>query len=120
MRNPIFVTLSDGSIRNTYDLRLRNSIARTAISPSRLLPRRVLALTLEGTDEFRVLVKANGAPAEAALYLTAKAGTVAASIDPLPVRLWITDADGPSLPPATSIEFRTFTGHDLPRKGRLR
>ena len=102
VRNPMFVTLSDGSIRNTYDLRLRNKHGEdrwftfTAFAPADV------TLTLEGTEEFRVLVKANETK-EQRLYITAKADTVAAKTDSLPVRLWITDAEGPSLPPVTEI-----------------
>ncbi|WP_435531744.1 cytochrome c oxidase accessory protein CcoG [Stagnihabitans tardus] len=102
VRNPMFVTLSDGSIRNTYDLRLRNKHGEdrwftfTAFAPADV------TLTLEGTEEFRVLVKANETK-EQRLYITAKADTVAAKTDNLPVRLWITDAEGPSLPPVTDI-----------------
>jgi polyferredoxin len=36
VRNPQFVTLSDGSIRNTYDVRLRNSkVRRSSSAPLR-------------------------------------------------------------------------------------
>ena len=102
MRNPVNVTLSDGSIRNTYDLRLRNKHGEdrwftfTAFAPADV------TLDLEGTEEFRVLVKANETR-DQRLYITAAAGSVAAATDTLPLRLWITDADGPTLPAATEI-----------------
>jgi len=102
VRNPMYVMLSDGSIRNTYDLRLRNKHGEdrwftfTAFAPADV------TLTLEGTEEFRVLVKANETK-EQRLYITAKTGTLAAKTETLPIRLWITDAEGPDLPAVTEI-----------------
>ncbi|WP_413694551.1 cytochrome c oxidase accessory protein CcoG [Rhodobacter sp. KR11] len=102
VRNPMYVTLSDGSIRNTYDLRLRNKHGEDRwFSFSAFAPADV-TLALEGADDFRVLVKANETR-DQRLYITAKSGTLAAKTDSLPLRLWITDAEGPTLPAATEI-----------------
>ncbi len=90
VRNPTFVTLSDGSIRNTYDLRLRNKhgddrwFAISVTSSARL------EVDVEGTEELRVLVPANETLATK-VYITAAPGTVAADSERTDVTLWIED-----------------------------
>ncbi|RHZ91178.1 cytochrome c oxidase accessory protein CcoG [Cereibacter sphaeroides] len=74
VRNPLFVTLSDGSIRNAYELRLRNMSGddrwlRLAIDgPAGLQP------SVEGTGGLDILVAAN-ATGLVRLYLTAAPGS---------------------------------------------
>ena len=102
VRNPQYVVLSDGSIRNSYDMRLRNKHGEDRWFTFSAFAPADLTIALEGSDDFRVLVKANETR-EQRLYITAKAGTLAAGVDTLPVRLWITDAEGPGLPPVTEI-----------------
>ena len=88
VRNPTFVTLSDGSIRNAYDMRLRNksgedkefSVAVTSENP--------LALTLEGREGLAVTVPANETMTQR-VYLTAAAGSAAAVDDRSAARLWV-------------------------------
>ncbi|HEX9859449.1 MAG TPA: cytochrome c oxidase accessory protein CcoG, partial [Paracoccaceae bacterium] len=48
VRNPTFVTLSDGSIRNTYDLRLRNKLGDDMYFSIALTSEADLKLALEG------------------------------------------------------------------------
>ena len=112
VRNPTHVTLSDGSIRNAYNLRLRNKHGEerwfnfSATSPATLL------LSLEGTRELRVLVKANET-LEQRLYITAARDSLAAVQERTPVRLWISDADGFDLPRAERVYHDTiFNGKD--------
>jgi cytochrome c oxidase accessory protein FixG len=111
VRNPTFVTLSDGSVRNSYDMRLRNKHGEdrwftfSAISPT------PLDLTLEGATELRVLVPANQTK-EQRLYLTAAAGSPAAKEKRTPVRLWIRDVEEEDAPRAERISHDTiFNGH---------
>jgi polyferredoxin len=90
VRNPLFVTLADGTIRNAYDLRLRNmhheprkfALSFTADAP--------LRLTIQGMDGFDVTVPADQT-AEVRLYLDAAPGTAAAEARMTEARLWITD-----------------------------
>ena len=112
VRNPTHVVLSDGSIRNTYDLRLRNkhgedrwfSFSANAAAP--------LVLTLEGTDGLRVLVPANETR-EQRLYVTAAAASSAADQPRTPLRLWISDEDGVTVPRAERVYQDTiFNGKD--------
>ena len=88
VRNPTFVTLSDGTIRNTYEIRLRNMEGEArwfgftveGISP--------LALTVEGGEGARIEVPANET-AHVRLYVTAAPGTAAATETRSEIRLWI-------------------------------
>jgi cytochrome c oxidase accessory protein FixG len=90
VRNPVFITLSDGTIRNAYDLRLRNkhheprdfALSFTAEAP--------LRLHVEGTEGISVTVPADQT-AEVRLYLDAAPGTAAAEAQMTELRLWITD-----------------------------
>jgi cytochrome c oxidase accessory protein FixG len=90
VRNPVYVTLSDGTIRNAYDLRLRNKHHEPrdfALSFSADVP---LYLHVEGTDEIAVTVPADET-AQVRLYLDAAPGTAAAEAPHSDVRLWVTD-----------------------------
>jgi polyferredoxin len=90
VRNPVFITLSDGTIRNAYDLRLRNKHHEArdfALSFGAEVP---LNLRVEGTEGVAVTVPADQT-AEVRLYLDAAPGTEAAVAQMTEVRLWITD-----------------------------
>lgn len=93
VRNPTFVTLSDGTIRNTYDLRLRNKLGHdvtVAITPA---SEANLLLKLEGVVGNRVVIPANETFAQR-VYVEAPAGTPAAVASRTDLRLWLTDAVG--------------------------
>jgi len=112
VRNPPFVILSDGAIRNTYDMRLRNKHGTDRWFTVSATAGGDVTLALEGTAALRVLVKANET-LEQRLYVTAKAGTVAAAAHHLPLRLWITDAEGTEVPKAERIYKDTiFNGKE--------
>ena len=93
VRNPTFVTLSDGSIRNTYDLRLRNKHGEDRYFHISLTSEEVLRIDLEGTDELRVLVPANET-LEQRVHVIAAPGSNAAISDRTALRLWIEDMGG--------------------------
>ena len=92
VRNPQFVVLKDGSIRNTYELRLLNkhgddrlfSISSTNEEGAEFV------LALEGQDALQVLVPANQTKTQR-LYITAPAGSEAAEEERTELRLWIED-----------------------------
>jgi polyferredoxin len=90
VRNPTFVMLSDGSVRNTNELRLRNKNGddRWFTVPVTSVAR--LAVAIEGAEGLRVLVPANETLA-ASLYITAAAGSVAAGAGRTGVTIWIED-----------------------------
>jgi len=88
VRNPLYVMLSDGGIRNSYDLRLRNmqgEAVRFDFSISAAAP---LALTLEGVEGSTVTVPAN-ATMQQRLHLTAEPGSPAARSDRSELRIWV-------------------------------
>ncbi len=93
VRNPTFVTLSDGSIRNTYDLRLRNKHGDDRVFEISLTSEANLTIDLEGTDTLRVTVPANQT-LEQRVYVVAAPGSVAATSDRTELRLWIADLAG--------------------------
>ena len=59
VRNPTFVTLSDGSIRNTYDVRVRNKDFEARTMRLSLRGDPALRLQLEGSAYEAVAVPAN-------------------------------------------------------------
>ncbi len=93
VRNPTFVTLSDGSIRNSYDLRLRNKHGEDRYFHISLSSDQVLRIMIEGTDELRVLVPANET-LDQRVHVVAAAGSDAATSDRTDLRLWIEDLGG--------------------------
>jgi cytochrome c oxidase accessory protein FixG len=92
VRNPQFVVLKDGSIRNTYELRLRNKhgedhdFAFSATTEGGA----IFVLTLEGEDALKVRVPANETKIQR-LYITAPAGSAGATNERTDLRLWIED-----------------------------
>jgi cytochrome c oxidase accessory protein FixG len=102
VRNPPYVILSNGDIRNSFDMRLRNKHGEDRWFTVSATAGGDVTLALEGTDELRVLVKASDTLVQR-LYVTAKAGTVAAKAHHLPLRIWITDVEGPDIPKAERI-----------------
>lgn len=90
VRNPTFVTLSDGSIRNTYDIRLRNKhgdVTEFAIS---LTSDADLEIVVEGQDDGIVPVDPDATFSQK-IHVVAPSGSPAASRDRTDVRLWIED-----------------------------
>ncbi|WP_299360922.1 cytochrome c oxidase accessory protein CcoG [uncultured Paracoccus sp.] len=96
IRNPQFVTLSDGSIRNTYELRLRNKQASeqqftVGISDADGNPVPELSLTLEGGSP--LVTVAPDATFQQRVYVTAAPGTPEAEGGARDLTLWIEDQD---------------------------
>jgi hypothetical protein len=104
--------MSDGSVRNTYDLRLRNkhgedhwfAFAATTKGGE------VFVLSLEGEDMLKVKVPANQTRTQR-LYITAPSGSVAATRDRTGVRIWIQDLGSDTLPGTDRVHKDTvFNG----------
>ncbi|QQA44816.1 cytochrome c oxidase accessory protein CcoG [Pelagovum pacificum] len=90
VRNPTFVTMADGSVRNAYEVRLRNKHGEArpfAVSLSGAGP---LSLEVEGTDDATIEVPADSSQL-ARVYITAPAGSEQATRDRTDVRIWVTD-----------------------------
>ncbi|WP_103259015.1 cytochrome c oxidase accessory protein CcoG [Tabrizicola aquatica] len=90
VRNPTYVTLSDGSIRNAYDLRLRNMHGADALFTLSVTSEEPLAIALEGVEGLTVTVPANETMSQR-VYLTATPGSEAADDDRTEVRFWIAE-----------------------------
>ncbi len=90
VRNPLFVTLADGSIRNTYEVRLHNKHGEERpfqISISAAAP---LVVSLEGQEQTVANVPAD-ATATQRVYVTAAAGSVPATERRTALRMWVVD-----------------------------
>ena len=90
VRNPTFVTLSDGSVRNTYEVRLRNKHGETRPFTLSVSDNDAVQLELEGTADATVEVGANAQRLQR-VYLIAPAGSPAAQAERSDVRLWVED-----------------------------
>ncbi|ABA80642.1 cytochrome c oxidase accessory protein CcoG [Rhodobacter sphaeroides] len=103
VRNPLFVTLSDGSIRNAYELRLRNMSGedrrfRLAVDGSA-----GLRPSIEGSAGLDVPVAAN-ATGLVRLYLTAPQGSDPATGALTDLRIRLDDAGGPEGGPVAAVK----------------
>ncbi|PZR00794.1 MAG: cytochrome c oxidase accessory protein CcoG [Cereibacter sphaeroides] len=90
VRNPLFVTLSDGTIRNTYDLRLRNKQGTDQQFLISLTSGARLNIAVEGRPDTVVTVPANQTLNQR-IYVTAPAGTDASLEKRTDLRLWVVD-----------------------------
>ncbi len=91
-RNPLFVTLSDGAIRNTYDVGVRNKSGDYRTFSFSLSEGSGLVIRLEGKEGVLVVAPANEEYKQR-LYLTAPNGSEAAQADRTNLRIWITDSE---------------------------
>lgn len=88
VRNPTFVTLSDGSIRNTYDIRVLNKQGNDVEFKVSMTSDAPLTLSLEGTAGDSVMVAANEQKTMR-VYVVADSGTPAALAKSTDLRLWV-------------------------------
>ncbi|WBU65193.1 cytochrome c oxidase accessory protein CcoG [Paracoccus aerodenitrificans] len=98
VRNPIFVTLADGSIRNTYEMRLRNMQGRdipftVSVSDAQGAALPDLDLRIEGAEGDTVPVPAD-TTATIRVYLTAAPGSAMTQESSSDVTLVISDETG--------------------------
>ena len=96
IRNPTYVTLSDGAIRNTYDVRLRNKHGDDRAFDITVDSDSGLTLSLEGVEAGSVLVNANETLLQR-VYITAPKGSAPATSDRTEFRLWVEDKLGDEL-----------------------
>ncbi|MDA0720397.1 MAG: cytochrome c oxidase accessory protein CcoG [Proteobacteria bacterium] len=91
VRNPTFIVLSDGTVRNIYDVRLLNKLGDDRAFTLSLVSDQPLDITLEGADLDIVTVPANETMLQR-VYVSAAPGTPAASADRTDLRFWVEDA----------------------------
>jgi len=93
VRNPTFVTLSDGAVRNTYTVRLRNMSGDDREFRLSLTSDDILDLDLEGEGAGNTVI----VPAQESLiqriYVTARPEDAAAARDHTDLRLWVEDVE---------------------------
>ena len=92
-RNPRYVTLSDGTIRNAYDLKISNQTGEDRSFHISIKTDEPLRLDLEGTDELNVVVPADGRFHQR-VYIFAKPEYAASKTDRTAVRFWIDERAG--------------------------
>lgn len=96
IRNPQYVLLGDGSIRNTYEVRIRNKQGEERQFDIALADdgddTAQIALSLEGVQGNRVTIGPDAMLIQR-VYLTAPAGSEAATDDRTEVEFWIQDVD---------------------------
>ncbi|KIT16108.1 cytochrome c oxidase accessory protein CcoG [Jannaschia aquimarina] len=90
VRNPTFVTLSDGTIRNTYDVRLRNKHGEAREFHLALTADSTLRIELEGESDLTVTVPPNATELQR-VYVSARPQDEAASQDRTEFRFWVED-----------------------------
>jgi len=95
-RNPRFVTLSDGTIRNAYDLKISNQTGEDRVFHISIKTEEPLRIDLEGTDELLVPVPADGRVHQR-VYIFAKPKYNASKSDSSPVRFWVEGMDNGEL-----------------------
>ena len=90
IRNPQYVTMSDGSIRNTYDIRLRNKHGDDRPFRISVKGDPVLRVELEGTVYESVKVPANETLLQR-VYVIAPPRSVPATAERTDTRFWVED-----------------------------
>ena len=90
IRNPQFVTMSDGSIRNAYDIRLRNKHGEDRLFRIQVAGDPVLRVELEGTFYESVTVPANETLLQR-VYIIAPPNSGPATSERTEARFWVED-----------------------------
>lgn len=90
VRNPVFVTLSDGSIRNTYDVRLRNKHGEDRPFRISVKGDPALRVQLEGTPYATTDVPADTMKLQR-VYVIAPKGSNPATHERTDIRIWVED-----------------------------
>ena len=90
VRNPTYVTLSDGSIRNTYEVRLRNKHGEPRPFKLSVKGDPAMRIQLEGTPYEAVEVPADSAYLQKVYIVTPK-DAAASAAKATPVRIWVED-----------------------------
>ena len=94
VRNPTYVVQSDGSIRNIYDVRLRNKLGEDRMLHLSLTSAQTLRIELQGRgDALTVNVPADTTILQR-VYVSARSQDAAARLHTSNLRIWVEDLDG--------------------------
>ncbi|PIL21403.1 hypothetical protein P775_04390 [Puniceibacterium antarcticum] len=91
IRNPTHVVLADGTIRNAYDVRVRNKQGTEQIFHVSL-DHADLIITVEGSTSDKIAIPADS-QGQARVYVDAPAGSHLATHARSDLRLWVTDQE---------------------------
>ncbi|MBV7377537.1 cytochrome c oxidase accessory protein CcoG [Maritimibacter dapengensis] len=89
-RNPTFVTLSDGSVRNTYEVGVRNKHGESRPFYVSVGVDSPFEVAVEGTDE-RVVVVPADTENKVRVYVTSAPGSEESLRDRTDIRIWVVD-----------------------------
>jgi polyferredoxin len=90
VRNPQFIVMSDGSVRNTYTVRLRNKHGEPRDFRISLTADTILRIAQEGSDT-NILTVAPDSTTQARVYVIARPQDPASSRASTDLRLWVED-----------------------------
>jgi len=91
VRNPTYVTLSDGSVRNAYTLRLRNMTGEDREFRLMLTSADILRLALEGAGQGNTVNVPAQETLQQRVYVTARPDDAAADRATTDLRIWVED-----------------------------
>ena len=89
-RNPVYVTMADGSIRNAYEIGVRNTHGEDRPYYVSLGENSPFTVSVQGSDQSVVEVPAD-TETKVRIYVVAPAGSEEARIDRTPIRIWVRD-----------------------------
>ncbi len=107
IRNPTFVTMSDGSIRNTYDIRLRNKHGEERQFELSVVGDPSLQIQLEGLPGLTTPVPADTAMLQR-VYVVSPKGSGPSNTEATPIRFWVEDLGSGE----RASKDSTFNGRD--------
>ena len=90
VRSPLFVTLTDGSIRNSYQVRIKNRHGEEAVFKVGLPEESPFTIRLEGSDDLTTAVAADQTGLRR-VYVTAPKGSEEARGGRVDIEFWIED-----------------------------
>ncbi len=90
VRNPIFVTLADGSIRNTYEIRIRNKQGEAHPFQVSVTSRADLKVSMQGTNSTIATVSADET-GSIKVFITAPKDSLVATSGLTDIRIWVED-----------------------------
>lgn len=90
IRNPLFVTLSDGTIRNSYDIRIRNKQGTDQPFQISVTSEFSLKVQLQGTSSTIVAVPADETGTHR-VFVLAEPGSKASEVANQDIRIWVED-----------------------------
>ena len=90
VRNPTFITLSDGTIRNVYEIKLRNKHGEERPFTLSVTGNDDLSVHIEGADHATVMAPPDTAK-PVRVYVEAPKGSVSANGERAPFRFWVED-----------------------------